>query len=235
MTIFGGLYVPDELLARDYALRLLGAYLQRDDRGHRFSGAAFDTYPALPAAGPSTESGAPDAVTDSDLIALTLLSIRVTGHEALIITHYRAKEIHHLLARIPRQTRIEDDGADRLLARGGPAWELWDLLCKIRDRTKDARLGPVAAGKLLARKRPGLIPISDSRTASVFKRPAPDRDTQWWEDVRGAARDPRPIADGTTLWKYLTSLRAAPGAGHLPVLRVLDILAWMHEPTLGRP
>jgi hypothetical protein len=36
MTMFGGLYVPDELLARDYALRLLSAYLQRDDRGHRF-------------------------------------------------------------------------------------------------------------------------------------------------------------------------------------------------------
>ena len=233
MTMFGGLFVPDELLVRSYALRLLGRYLQRDNRGHRFSGAAFDTYPALPASEPSAQSGTPDAVTDSDLIALALLSVRVTGHEALTITHYRAKEIHQLLARIPRQARIEDDGAGRLLARGGPAWELWELLCDITDRTKDARLGPVAAGKLLARKRPDLIPISDSRTASVFRRAAPDRDKRWWEDVREAARDPQSVADGTALWEYLASLRTAPGAGHLPILRVLDILAWMHEPTLG--
>jgi len=43
---------------------------------------------------------------------------------------------------------------------GGPAWALSDLLRGVRDRTKDARLGAMAAGNLLARKRP---------------RPGPDR------------------------------------------------------------
>jgi uncharacterized protein DUF6308 len=86
----------------------------------------------------------------------------------------------------------------------------------------------VAAGKLLARKRPHLIPIEDSRIAAVFSRKSPDRDERWWDDVRSAALDPRPAASGTTLWRYLASLRDQTGQDHLPVLRVLDIIGWMH-------
>jgi hypothetical protein len=167
-------------------------------------------------------------ITDSDLIALTMLGIRVTGHEALAITRDRAGEIRRLLGSIPAHARIEDDHADRLLKSDGPAWELWKLLRNIQDRTKPTKLGPVAAGKLLARKRPDLIPISDSRTAKAFGRLGPGADMHWWEAVRAAALDPRKEADGKTLWNYLASLRDTPGGAHLPTLRVLDILAWMH-------
>jgi Family of unknown function (DUF6308) len=222
MSIFGGLDVPDDLLDRKRALGLLARYLCRDEKGHFFSGSAFDAY------GPAS-GGSADLVTDSDLIALALLGIRVTGHEALAITHYHADEICRLLCLIPPRTRIEDDDAGCLLDRSGPAWELWALLSNVKDRQKNVRLGPVASGKLLAHKRPGLIPISDSRTASTFKRRPPGRDASWWDDVRAASRDPRSAADGMTLWEYLASLRSAPAAGHLPVLRVLDILAWMHD------
>lgn len=222
MTVFGQLDVPDELLVPAYARRLLGDHLSRDEHGHLYSGAAFDTYPdPLP---PSPQ----DVITDSDLIALSLLGVRVTGHEALAITRHRADEIHRLLGAIPAHVRIEDDDADRLLHCDGPAWKLWTLLCGIHDRTKASRLGPVAAGKLMARKRPDLIPIADSRTAKAFHRPDPGADRRWWDAVRAASLDRNEEADGTTLWDYLASLRDVPGAAHLPTLRVLDILAWMH-------
>ncbi len=90
------------------------------------------------------------------------------------------------------------------------------------------RLGAVAAGKLLARKRPALIPIEDSAIAEVFRRKAPDRDEGWWDDVRTARQDDEPKANGAPLRDYLTGLRGAAHLDHLPVLRVLDIIAWMH-------
>ena len=64
-----------------------------------------------------------------------------------------------------------------------------DLLRGVRDRTKDARLGAVAAGKLLARKRPALVPIEDSAIAEAFRRKAPDRDEGWRDDVRTAMQE----------------------------------------------
>ena len=115
-----------------------------------------------------------------------------------------------------------------LLARLGPAWTLWELLRDVTDRRKGEHLGPVAAGKLLARKRPDLIPISDSHTSETFRRKPPGEDATWWADVRSAALDPRPEANGMTLWDYLAGLRPAAQATYLPILRVLDILGWMH-------
>jgi hypothetical protein len=164
----------------------------------------------------------------SHLVALSLLGIRVTGYEALTITQYRVQEIGGLLGGIPADARIEEDASAVLLTRDGPAWQLWKLLYEIKDRTREARFGAVAAGKLLARKRPGLIPSEDSQIAAEFRRKAPDRDERWWDDVRTAALDTQLAANGTTLWGYLAHLRDEAGADHLPVLRVLDIIGWMH-------
>jgi Family of unknown function (DUF6308) len=224
------------LLDEGYARGLLRDYFRRDGTGYVYSGAMFDTYPADLVSGIATQPGTADEITDSDLVALSMLGIRVTGYEALIIMQDRHKEIEALLASIPAEAHIEEDASTGLLARGGPAWTLWELLREIKDRTKEARFGAVAAGKLLARKRPGLIPIEDSRIAAVFCRRPPDRDEHWWDDVRSAALDPRPAANGTTLWRYLAHLRNQSGQGHLPVLRVLDIIGWMHahrDPGIG--
>lgn len=181
MARFGDLEFPDELLGRQYALTLLAEYFRQDAEGYVYSGAAFDTYPGAAASGQpracrAENRVAVNAVTDSDLVALSLLSIRVTGYQALIVTGRLAGRIHDLLAQIPPDARIEDEDAGKLLARGGPAWELWELLRDVKDRRTSKRLGPVAAGKLLARKRRGLIPIADRYTSRAFSRRAPGLD-----------------------------------------------------------
>lgn len=221
MTLFGTLDVPDCLLNRSHAVDLLQAYLEQDDAGrYCYSGAAFDCY--------APQQSAPNKITNDDLVALAMLGIRVTGHEALWLTRYHSEQITKLLTVIPLGSRIEAATSRELLAPGQAAWKLWFLLCDIRDHTKSKRLGPVAAGKLLACKRPNLIPIGDKRTARVFNRPNPGTDAKWWEAVRTAAQDPAPLADGQSLWDYLTSMRETVEGHRLPVLRVLDILAWMH-------
>lgn len=228
MAQIGELWLPDMLLNEEYAQGLIHDYFRRDTTGYVYSGAMFDTYPADPASGITAPPSPPDEITDSDLIALSMLGIRVTGYEALIITQDRRKEIETLLASIPPDAHIEQEASGRLLAPEGYAWKLWELLRETKDRTKEARFGAVAAGKLLARKRPHLIPIEDSQIAAVFRRTTPDRDKRWWDDVHSAALDPSPAANGTTLWCYLARLRDQASQDHLPVLRVLDIIGWMH-------
>ncbi len=72
---------------------------------------------------PGTRDGeiasAVNAVTDSDLVALSLLSIRVTGYQALSITGPLAGRIGDLLTQIPPQARIQDEDSDVHLARHG--------------------------------------------------------------------------------------------------------------------
>lgn len=136
MTQFGGLKIPDMLLDEEYARSLLHDYFRRDGTGWVYSGALFDTYPADPASGVITPPGATDEITDSDLVALGMLGIRVTGYEAVIIWQNLHNEIEALLADIPADADIEDEASTGLLARDGPAWALWSLLREIKDRRK---------------------------------------------------------------------------------------------------
>lgn len=75
------------------------------------------------------------------------------------------------------------------------------MIRDIKPRSGDNQLGRVAAGKLLARKRPHLIPVYDSRVEMVLK----DQD----------------------LVSELGSVRARAGADHLSLLRTFDIMCWM--------
>jgi hypothetical protein len=64
---------------------------------------------------------------------------------ARAVTHvldYRGCEINGLLSRIPPDVTLADDGVGDLIAEGGPAWELWQLLHDIEPRPQDRnRLG----------------------------------------------------------------------------------------------
>jgi hypothetical protein len=232
--MFGRLWVPDELLDAHHAVQLLRQYFDREDDRYAYSGAAFDTYPADPSDGKAPSSQEANIITDSDLIALTMLGIHITGYAALAVTQYRRTKISQLLSDIPPDASIEDDASEALLGRGAAAWDLWELLRDIAaDNRKSTRFGPVAAGKLMARKRPNLIPIEDSQIAAAFRRPAPDRDEHWWDDVRSALRDEKPGPNGTTLADYLASLRRTANLRHLPLLRVLDIIGWLHASSVS--
>jgi hypothetical protein len=220
MARFGWLRVPDDLVDEACGLQLLRDYFSQDRDGYVYCGALFNSYPAEPWAG-TAPPGAPDDITDSDLIALSMLGIRVRGYEVLIITRDQRDMIRGLLADIPPDARIDDEGSAGLLGRGGAAWTLREILRGVKDRTREARFGAVAAGKLLARKRPALIPIEDSKIAVVFSRKPPDRDESWWDDVRSAALDPREAASGTTLWRYLARLQDQAGLDHVPVRPIM--------------
>ena len=74
----------------------LREYFEHDAAGYVYSGAAFDSYArSSPSGQPGTRdagiAAAANAITDSDLMALSMLSMRVTGYQALSITVIRGR------------------------------------------------------------------------------------------------------------------------------------------------
>lgn len=101
-----------------------------------------------------------------------MLNVRIEGYHALEILHYQAGTLNDLLSQIPHDVALQDARAAAHIAKRGPAWRLWDAICDIEPRPESNGIGPVAAGKLLARKRPCLLPVYDSRINKILNRPA---------------------------------------------------------------
>lgn len=207
--------VPDRLRDEDFAVDLVQRYLAADTAGRaRYSGAYFER---IGGGGDRPETSG--VFTAEDLLAVTMLGVRIEKYHALEILHYRASELNDLLRKIPIRLGLQDPEAASHIAKGGPAWTLWDAICDIEPRPEDNRIGPVAAGKLLARKRPHLLPVYDSRIKLVLSRPRVDN--QWWHDLHDL------LVNDVSLVQELESVRSRAGAGDMSLIRVFDMMCWM--------
>lgn len=207
--------IPAKLRDEDFATCLVQRYLVTDTAGRaHYSGAYFER---LGGGGDRPEISC--KFTAEDLLAVTMLSVRIEGYHALEILQYRARELNDLLSQIPPGLDLHDPEAAAHIARGGPAWRLWDAICDIEPRPESNRIGPVTAGKLLARKRPRLLPVYDSRIKKVLNRPRTDN--QWWHDLRDQ------LVNDPGLIQELESVRIRADAGHMSLLRVFDVMCWM--------
>ena len=105
-------------------------------------------------------------------------------------------------------------GYDAHLGDKSPAETLWTLL-----KGKPG-VGPVIAGKLLAAKRPHLVPIYDYVVQSQLR----PRNHKFWRDMWGTME----LTDVRGDLQAIQSSAAAsvPSANALSLLRVLDIVAW---------
>ncbi|MGW9416974.1 DUF6308 family protein [Cellulosimicrobium funkei] len=152
-----------------------------------------------------------DRFTADDLVAVSLLSVNVPPHGAIELLEARADEFAELLAEIPHDVElvnlesIPDDWA--------PV-RLWETLRDIHG------IGWVTAGKLLARKRPRLVPVYDTVVRAAVQPTA-----SFWEALRAELR-----ADDRALHRHLVSLRDEAGIGDdISALRVFDVVVWMHH------
>jgi hypothetical protein len=208
--------IPSPLRNEDFAACLVRRYLAPDPQTGRarYSGAYFERI-----GGGGDRLEVAFQFTAEDLLAVTMLSVQVDGYHALHVLDYDARELSGLLAQIPVDVSLGDPAAESLIAPDGPAWALWTAVCETKPRNRDNKVGPVAAGKLLARKRPHLIPVYDSRVESVLNRT--HIHGTWWHDLRGQ------LIDDSSLVPLLTRVRERAGAGHMSLLRVFDVMCWM--------
>ncbi|MEU7124279.1 DUF6308 family protein [Streptomyces zaomyceticus] len=173
-----------------------------------FTGSRFEHL-----AGGGDRPGIADRFAAEDLVAVQTLSVTVPASVALDLLEGRlGVQLSGLLHVIPTDIDMVDAEAD-ILAEGSPADQAWHLLCD------QYGVDWVIAGKLLARKRPQLLPVYDNVVRCALGRPRPS----FWLALHAALR-----ADDRALHRQSLELRQIAGVPEtVSALRVCDVAVWM--------
>ncbi len=149
-------------------------------------------------------------VTAEDIVAVEMLSVTIPAAvSADLLLGQLGEDVSRLLTRILPDIAIADDAAESLLSDGGPA----DLLYK--SLREHQGMGRTITSKLLARKRPHLIPIRDEIVWEALGRPE-----RFWDPMRAAFRQP-PVKAA------IEKLRTDAGVSSTySDLRIADIVVW---------
>ncbi|MYR55299.1 hypothetical protein GTY54_03225 [Streptomyces sp. SID625] len=182
--------------------------------GMPFTGSRFEHL-----AGGGDRPEVADRFTAEDLVAVQTLSVTVPASVALDILEDRlGVRLSGLLQAIPRDIDMVEAAVSDL-APGSPAARAWELLEEQSD------VGWVIAGKLLARKRPRLLPVYDKVVRCALGRPRPS----FWLALHAALR-----ADDHSLHRQLLALRQVAGVPEtVSALRVCDVVVWMGHRAEG--
>lgn len=183
----------------DDAADKLADYLNDED----YSGAWFERI-----GGPGDAEDVADRFTGDDVAAVATLSVNIPGWAVVELLHRRADELSGLLAAVPNGRALVDASDDDI----GKLFALQNALDTVRG------VGHVTRSKLLARKRPHLVPIRDQHVLVA---------------LLGRAHGPLtvPLRDAlradTAVRGRLEELREGSCRPELSILRVLDIVVWM--------
>jgi hypothetical protein len=168
--------------------------------GDKFTGRLFEKFAAM---------GDPNRFEPSDVLAVEALSVKVPSESAAKLLIAEAGRFNDLLERIP---------LDR---------DLWEVDKSVVDVNSDAnnlhralddlwKVGWVTAGKLMAAKRPRLIPILDEEVWGVLK-PAKGK---FWVTMYDQ------LADESQRRTITDVCDCAPA--DVSLLRRIDVSLWMH-------
>lgn len=132
-----------------------------------------------------------------------------------------AEELNGYLARITSKSlgSLSPDEFEEHLGDDSAAVKLWNALRRNSKPTDEKwNVGPTRASKVMARKRPHLIPINDRVIRRVIdKKPSQNDWRLWWEALSG----------DDELERRAQALRAAINKPELSTLRVFDVVLWM--------
>jgi hypothetical protein len=155
-----------------------------------------------------------DRITADDIVAVSTLGASVPVPLALdLLEGDLGGKVRRRLEQIPSDVRLGDDTARRHLVPGGAADGAWHLLL--------GQLGVsgVLAGRLLARKRPHLVPVHDNVVACALQRPR-----SAWLALHDALREDPALAQRLDALHRLVGLPAAVSR-----IRVLGVALWMRH------
>lgn len=148
----------------------------------------------------------------TDLVAVTMLSVNVPAEAAIAILETETDHLSELLSRVPVDLDIWD-AADGDLDSDSAASKLWERLTGLHG------IGWVTAGKLLARKRPRLIPVYDEVVRVALQR---GTDGGYWLALRDLLSDEE-------IRRRLTEIKnEAESASDISLIRIFDVAVWMH-------
>lgn len=197
--------VIENTLANTDAIALVADYFATPSGDRQgFSGAWFQRL-----GGGGDSPNVADEFTATDLVAVTMLSVQVPPLAAKVLLEERQDAFSALLGGIDPEETIETEaGKQQLRNPDSAANRLWHELKDLHG------VGWVTAGKLLARKRPALVPVWDDVVRTYLGAPAGA-----WAFFADLFDDPATV-------ERLTTIRGESGATHASLLRVLDVLLW---------
>lgn len=204
------------ILAGSRAVDDLATYFA-DEGAITYTGRWFDCI-----GGPGDDHDAADRFTGADIVALSNLSVRVPATVSYRLLHQDAGELTGLLRSVPTDVDLWA-ATDAHIGPESSAFVLWQRMRGMSRSGGDQGAAWVTAGKLLARKRPHLIPIYDRRVRQVA---ALSEGASWWASLRAA------LTDETLVERVQAVGQQAQVPEYLSVLRTLDVVLWMHgEPA----
>jgi Family of unknown function (DUF6308) len=166
------------------------------DPNSSFAGHSFDSLGRNP----------PNRITSDDLLAVTLLDVGWTPPAARALLGELAEKVTELLRTIDDSTALWDDrGCQELIN----ANRLWKVIGRLPG------VGTTRTSKLLARKRPLLVPITDSIVVSAV-----DNRGKTWLTLRYCFQQ-EPFRQA------VESLRPPQQAEDVSLLRIFDVAIWM--------
>ena len=194
----------------DLAVALQADYFSPPDgRGSDFTGAYFSHI--------GREWNEPkyhNRITASDIVAVSTLDVEIPPAAAISLLGVDTESVEELLAQIPVDLDLWNAGDEHIGAKS-PAWALW------RHLRRYPGVGQTRASKLMARKRPRLIPIYDTIVGAELGL----RDSGGhWQLMRDLTR----CGGATPLNLHLTALgqRAGLNMNRITPLRVFDVAVW---------
>lgn len=203
---------PHSLARRSWAAEVLSQYFDRrrsNALDPYYTGSMFDRIG-------SREDRVSNQITAEDLVALTTLSAGVPAVAALRVLGPAAEQLSEHLAKVdPELTlaRATDEDLNGQSAVG----MMWSEL-----RSMKVGFGPVATSKLLARKRPNLIPIYDKQIDALLQL----RGTwDYWREIRELLGPP-----SSPIYEFLAaSHEDARLNAEISSIRTFDVLGWMWQ------
>lgn len=202
---------------------LFVGYLEEYTAGGRYTGAYFNEVTA-------TTGSHPDRIDVSDVVALSLLSVTVKPEAAnyFLADSKDREELSRRLSAQPDRDLASLTAGEVAAVEAGNLNDAWNLIAKAPG------VGRTRTSKLLARKRPRLIPIWDSVISDVL---GLSGTKDMWKIFHAAlSEDMSHLGGSTTLDERLGELGDLAGVSdRYSRLRVLDILAWMHGKKAGLP
>ncbi|MDN5816695.1 MAG: DUF6308 family protein [Yaniella sp.] len=219
MTILNALQNISDAEASYYLKKYYGLLQPIDDSPGPYTGAYFESIDI------DVAEDTPNRITGSDLYTLTTLQITVRRDGGFGILTYEREAIVSLLQKIPDEP-IEDlspEAYEQYLGRSSPAQELWNLLTRTGTEKPKWGIGSTTASKIMARKRPHLIPIQDRIVDDVIGRDRQNAWELWWQTL---TENPTLVERAKTLREHtIDPLGIRP---ELSTLRVFDVVLWMH-------
>ncbi|MEJ5943678.1 DUF6308 family protein [Pseudokineococcus basanitobsidens] len=186
-------------------LDLLRRYYRRPPDGeHGFTGSAFDTWDPS-----GTRATSADVFTADDVVAVSLLSVDLSGRAAHELLVRRRDEFAQMLRAVGPDRDLVDEGEP--IAKESPLSQLFHALDALDG------VGPTRATKLIARKRPRLRPVWDGVVARHL-----GVGSSYVEPLRQRLRE----AD-RALHRRLVRLGEEAELVGVSPLRVFDVVTWL--------